>query len=274
MSVIEIDQDKCIQDGLCVADCPIAVLEIGPDDYPQPIAGGAADFCIDCGHCVAVCPTGALSQRSMDVQQCPEIDKSLKLTAKQAEQFLRSRRSIRQYKTDPVPKETLAKLIQIARYAPSGHNQQPVQWLVITDPNEVKHLAGLVVDWIRWMIENQPEIANTLHMDRVVAAWEAGQERVLRGAPHLIAAHAPKDERTAPSSCMLALSYLELAAPSLGLGTCLAGYFMAAAGMHAPLQEALKLPDGHIVFGAAMVGYPDVEYQRLPERKEPAITWR
>jgi hypothetical protein len=46
-----------------------------------------------------------------------------------------------------------------------------------------------------------------MHMDRVVAAWEAGKDRIFWGAPHVVVAHAPKDERTAPAACTIALTY-------------------------------------------------------------------
>jgi nitroreductase len=76
------------------------------------------------------------------------------------------------------------------------------------------------------------------------------------------------------TDCTIALTYLELAAPSFGLGACWAGYFMAAARHWRPLQEALPLSEGHIVYGAMMVGYPRYRYYRLPLRNEAQVTWR
>jgi nitroreductase len=90
----------------------------------------------------------------------------------------------------------------------------------------------------------------------------------------MIVVHAQMEERTAPAACTLALAYLELAAPSFGLGACWAGHFNAAANSWPPMQEALGLPHKDISFGAMMVGYPKFKYQRLPLRKEAAITWR
>ena len=72
----------------------------------------------------------------------------------------------------------------------------------------------------------------------------------------------------------IALTYLELAATSMGLGCCWAGYFNAAAASFPPLIEALALPEGHQSYGAMMIGFPQYQYQRLPARNEPAITWR
>jgi ferredoxin len=124
MSVL-VDQEKCNRDGICVAECPTHVLEIIEDgDFPTP----TVDFsgtCLKCGPCVAACPTGAVSLDWLAPDECPSIRGDLELSPEQAEQFLRSRRSVRIFKDDPIPREKLEKLIQIACYAPSAKNYQP-----------------------------------------------------------------------------------------------------------------------------------------------------
>ncbi len=273
MDLIVVDESKCKQDGISQLVRPMALIRVPKGGFPKTIPG-ADKGCIDCGHCVAVCPHEALSQRAMTPADCMDLPEGWTLGAEDAERFLRMRRSIRQYKKETVDREKLQKLIEMARYAPTGHNTQSVRWLVITDPAEVKRLAGLVIDWMVWMIEKMPDMAKLLHMDMIVKAWEVGVDTVLRDAPHLVVAHAPRADKSAPDSCTIALSYLELAAVSLGLGTCWAGFFSFAAKMHKPLQEAIALPDGHVAMGAMMVGFPKVSYSRLPVRKPPRITWR
>jgi nitroreductase len=198
----------------------------------------------------------------------------LGLSEEQSEQFLRSRRSIRVYREKPVAREEISRLVEIARYAPSGHNSQGVEWLVLGDRNELRRLSGIVIDWMRWMLAHMPEAALSLHIDRTLARWEAGFDVILRGAPVVIVAHAAKDNRMAPSTCTIALTYLELAASGMGLGCCWAGYFNAAAGTFPPMMAALALPTGYQSFGAMMVGHPQFSYHRLPTRKAPEITWR
>jgi len=146
--------------------------------------------------------------------------------------------------------------------------------MVLGGREELHRLAGIVCDWMRFMLEKMPEFARSMHMDRVIERWKAGEDHILRNAPVLVAAYGPKDDRRAQMSCTIALTHLELIASVLGLGGCWAGYFGAAASMYPDLKEALGLPDGNVVHGAMMLGYPQYRFQRLVERNEPAVTWR
>ena len=186
---------------------------------------------------------------------------------------MRSRRSIRLYREKPVPAEEINRLIDIARYAPTGHNSQPVHWMVYAGPEAIKRLGGLVIGWMREKIKQKEEIAQDFHMEQVVERWELGQDTILRQAPVLIVTHGA-ESLTTQNSSLIALAYLELAAPPLGLGCCWAGFFNHAANDFKPLQDELALPAGHATYGSMMLGYPQYSYHRLPLRKKPNISWR
>ena len=273
MDLFQIDPKTCNQDGVCAAVCPLGIIAFRKGEYPKPVPE-AEELCIRCGHCVAVCPSGSLSHREMPVEECPPIQKDLLLSVQRCEHFVRNRRSIRVYKNKPVSRDDLTRLIEIARYAPSGHNAQCAEWLVLGNRDELRHLAGIVADWMRWITSNMRDFASSMHMDRTLKRWGDGEDVFLRGAPVVIVAHAEKDNYMAPTTCTIALTYLELAATSFGLGCCWAGYFNAAATSFPPMMEALSLPGEHQSFGAMMVGYPKFEYHRLPLRKPPGVTWR
>ena len=164
--------------------------------------------------------------------------------------------------------------MEIATCAPSAKNEQPWHWIVIQDPSEVKRLAHLVVDWMRVVIKEKPDLARQRAYHRVVAAWKKGKDAICRAAPHLIVVHADKNWVLGPEDCASALTYLEIFAPTLGVGTCWAGYLYGAAKVYVPLFEALGVPSGHRVFGAMMVGYPKFQYHRLPLRNPPRVTWK
>lgn len=273
MSLFTIDQDKCKRDRVCASECPVKLIEFtDKDSFPSPITD-ADERCLICGHCVAVCPHGAISLKTVASDSCPPINKDLIPSAEQMEMFLKSRRSIRSFRSKPVDHAILEKLIDISRYAPSGHNSEPVHWMVVEDKDTVHRLAGLVADWMRIIIANVPALAAELHFADMVTDWDQGIDRILRGAPHVILAYAPTEARMGQGSCQIALTYLEMAAYSMGLGACWAGFLTSAASFPSLLQE-LALPEGNQVFGAMMIGYPKYSYHRIPPRKPARIIWR
>ena len=125
MSLITIDQEKCNQDGICVAECPACIIRMdSKEDYPSPMPD-FKDVCLKCGHCVTVCLTGALSLDWLGPEDCRPIKQEVGVTPEQSEQFLCGRRSIRAFKEKTVPRPILEKLLEIACSAPSAKNQQP-----------------------------------------------------------------------------------------------------------------------------------------------------
>jgi nitroreductase/NAD-dependent dihydropyrimidine dehydrogenase PreA subunit len=272
--LFHVDPEKCKRDGICVEACGFKLIERrGPDSVPTLIAGSEA-LCVNCGHCVAVCPTGALSHPAMGPEDCSKIREELQINLDQVEQLLRSRRSIRSYREEPVERDKLNKLIQVAGYAPSARNARPVHFLVIEDKAEVRRLSGLVVDWLRGTIKEAPALAKKSYFGRVVALWDGRRDPICHHAPHLIIAHAEENARLAQIDCILALAYAGLMAVPLGLGTTWAGFVMAAMTSYPPLMETVTLPKGHKCFGVMMVGYPKLKFMRMPLRNPVAVAWR
>ena len=274
MSFITIDQEKCDLDGICVKECPMNIIEMTGEKSPPTPTKEAEEKCILCGHCVAVCPYGALTHSRLPIEDFPPINKELTFSVEQAEQFLRSRRSVRIYKEKAVEPDRIERLIEIARHAPTGSNSQLVDWLVIDTRPEVVKVTGMVMDMMRQMIERNHPLAMKYGLAGFVSAWEQGADPITRGAPVLVLAHAPKEYGQAQVDCTAALTFLDLAAPALGLGTCWAGFVLVALSQYQPLVDALGLPEGHGVFGAMMVGYPRFRYHKLVPRNKPEITWK
>ncbi len=271
MGLLEIDRNKCKKDAICAEECPMGIIKMADEDGYPFLMAGAEEACIRCGHCVAVCPHGAMRHTSIPMERCLPIQKDLAINKEQAVQFLRSRRSVRRYLDKPVAQETLQELMEIARYAPSAGNRQLVNWLVITDKIKIHRLAELTVGWMRFILEKGAETAP--YFPPIVKAWDMGIDRVLRDAPVLVVAHAPKEALNGMVDLTLALSYLELAAPTLGLGTCWAGLLQGAIPSRPEIKEVLGLPENHPHHYPMMLGYAKPRYYRLPERKPPKIAW-
>lgn len=261
--LIIIDKDKCKKDCICELECPFDLIYYGEDGYPR-IRRAAKKQCIACGHCVTVCPSQAFDLKMLRLESCTPIDKSLIPAPEQVAQFIKSRRSIRTFKKKPVDRETLEWMLDIARYAPSAHNVQPVQWIMINNTDKIQELAGIIIDWMG---------EHKLYPG-VVRAWkDSGEDKVLRHAPHMAIAYAPEQGENPAEDCSIATTYLELAGHAKGVGGCWAGFLMNAVAHTDNIEKALDIPEGHRVYGAIMLGYPKFKYHLIPERKEAQVRW-
>jgi nitroreductase/NAD-dependent dihydropyrimidine dehydrogenase PreA subunit len=276
MSLLTIDVKKCKKDGICVIECPRNIIQLGDEDgYPQSIPGGEK-MCILCGHCVAVCPNNALNNIKIPIEVCPPIEKSLSINENQSNQFLRSRRAIRNYEDKPVENDKIQKLIDISRYAPNAGNTQMVEWVVVNDKDKVHKIAEETADWIREILNDDPAKVNLTagFLKFFLAAWDSGQDSILRNAPALIVAMAPKKSGSGIMDPVIALAYLELAAPVQGLGTCWAGLMNSAMVNSSKIRSSVGIPEDYPYFYPMMLGYPRFKFYRLPERNQSKIIWR
>jgi len=273
MASIVIDTEKCKQDGFCADECPAGIIRFEKDSFPAPV-DGFDEYCIRCGHCLAVCPHGALSLHGVSPDACDAVNADLFPAPEALAHFMRARRSARKFKSKPVPRELIEQCLDTVRWAPSGHNSQPVHWIVIHDTGEVRRMAGLVADWMRMLVSSNMPIVKTLHLDVVVSDWDRGADKIVRGAPHVVVAHGLREDMTAPTACTIALAHFELAAKAHGLGPTWGGFFHAAASTYPPLQQALGLPAGHQPMGAMLLGWPKYSYKRIPAREPARVVWK
>jgi nitroreductase/NAD-dependent dihydropyrimidine dehydrogenase PreA subunit len=272
MGLLIIDQAKCVHDGLCVKDCPAAVIQMSAEGIPYIIQAREA-ICFDCGHCLAVCPTGALNHARIPAEASPAIQNNLTISEEQALQFIRSRRSMRHFLDKPVDREKIIKAVNAARYAPTAGNSQMVEWFVIDDKAKMKKISEMTVNWLRQITKDPQVVAASPYLPSVVMAWDAGVDSVLRGAPALVIAAVNKQAVFGKVDLMIALSYFDLYAPTIGLGTCWAGLLEGAMVNSPELTAFIGLPETHTSHYPLMLGYPETKYYRVPERKQPKIVF-
>jgi nitroreductase len=210
----------------------------------------------------------------MDVKDAMFLDYAKLPNAEQTALLLKSRRSIRNYKDESVTKEAIEKLLDIARYAPTGINRQPVSWITIMGKDKVHALGALIVEWIEELLAVKNQMAISFRFDRLVGAWKKGEDLICRDAPCIVIAQGVKDDPMVPQSCTIAATYLELAAYGLGLGACWAGYVNMAINMSEKVRKFTGL-SSHATAGAVMmIGYPKYRYRRIPMRNPAKITWK
>ncbi|MEM1683825.1 MAG: nitroreductase family protein [Ignisphaera sp.] len=149
--------------------------------------------------------------------------------------FLLTRRSIRKFKPDPIDMETVKRILDIARYAPSAGNRQPWIFIVVTD-KEIKTKLAAIHPWAYPL--NEAPIGIVIACDKNVS---------------------PDSYQV---DCANATMYVMLAAHALGLGTV----WLQTLKNIGDIQKILNLPSNYIPISMIALGYP-AESPQLRSRK-------
>jgi F420 biosynthesis protein FbiB-like protein len=176
--------------------------------------------------------------------------------------FLRSRRSVRRFRPDPVPDSALERILDTATHAPSAHNRQPWRFRVITSARTKSCLADAMGS------DFQHDLAaDGVSQEKIDAQVKRSRERIL-SAPvvillcmdlsHMDAYPDPRRagaERTmAIQSVAAAGSHLLLAAHAEGLG---AVWVCSPLFTPQTIQRVLNLPVAWEPQAMFFVGYSD-----------------
>jgi nitroreductase len=177
--------------------------------------------------------------------------------------ILYSRRSIRLYKDESVPKETIDDLLKDAIQAATGSNMQPWEFVVITDKNFIREISDSCKRKILAQIEADPNSP----WKRYEAAARNVDVNMFYNAPCLIYIVAPRSASLAIFDCSMAACNLMLSARARGLGTCWIGL---AASPELEIRLKMDIPEDYRIVAPIIVGIPDQE-PKAPARKPPVV---
>lgn len=256
MNSIEVDKTKCIHCGLCISDCVSMCLEFDNENFPKMTH---EERCLACQHCLAICPAGAIkfNGKSGKTIESKPADKILNL--------IKTRRSIRQFKEDEISEETWDKLKTMLPYIPTGCNNHRLHFSIVKKREVMQVLKDKVNNRMIKALNNKVLAPVVKHFECYKEAFERGDDIVFRSAPHMVVVSSPINAPCAPQDPIIALSYLELYANSLGLGTCWCGYGAICVKLFPELCEILEIPEGYTPIYTMLIGHPAVEYKRTPE---------
>jgi nitroreductase len=160
-------------------------------------------------------------------------------------QTILTRRSIRQFKADMLPRETIDAIIEAGLYAPSGMNTQNTVIIAITDKDTRDRLS------------------------RDNAAVMGSDRDPFYGAPVVLVVLAEKGRRTYVHDGSLVMANLMLAAHALGVGSC--WIHRAAETFDMPHWKAwlasLGLKGDYEGIGNCILGYAEGEEPPAPARR-------
>ncbi len=180
---------------------------------------------------------------------------------------IQSRRSIRNFKSDPVPDHLIKELLEAARLAPSGSNLQATRFVVIKSQGErmklkectplpfVAHAPVVIACCI-----DKGAIANTMARYKELMEAQAFVGTPLADDATLIEAYAKRrssiDQATIKAyltlNAAIAIEHIALRAVDLGLGSCWIMMFDSA-----KTKSVLELDDRYDVVALLPIGYPD-----------------
>jgi nitroreductase len=143
---------------------------------------------------------------------------------------IRKRRSVRVYKKDPIPEESLLRVLEAARLAPSGKNLQPWKFILVQDSELKKKLAK--ASNAQDFIADAPLIL------------------VACGFPEECYRSMGRYMKSWPVDVTIALEHLILQAQEEGLGTCWIGSFKEE-----EVKSLLAVPEHVKVLALTPLGY-------------------
>jgi len=176
-----------------------------------------------------------------------------------------TRRSVRDFTTDPVDEKTLTELIDAAIQAPSAVNQQPCSFCVVRDKTV---LAKISCEAKAHMLKRSPVGLMSHHFQEILTDPDFD---IFYRAPALIIISTVSAIPWSIEDCALAAENLMLAACGIGLGTCWIGFAQAWLGTPEG-KAAVKLPASYVPVAPIIVGHPRSAPPLVP-RKDPEIRW-
>ena len=190
---------------------------------------------------------------------------------------VKNRRSIRRFKEDIVSDDLLEKIVDAARWAPSGDNQQPWLFIIVKDITLKERMQSFLCDRaLKYIQSDDGKKELEKEGQDVQRRWvEAVKSRRyqghLRKAPILIATFGDVKSPYYVHDCCAATENLILAAEALGLGSCWTDHGIGDELLELQMRDLLKVPNNYRLVSLVAIGIPD-ETPKPKPRKDIAET--
>jgi nitroreductase len=184
--------------------------------------------------------------------------------------LLKKRSSVRRYQDKPIPDEVLQDILEAGRLSPSGGNEQPWKFGVITDEHLIAQIAQIAhqQEWIALsplliVLCTIPVLDDRGGRDIQMHRFPNHARAIEDMDPNLYWALNQEEHQT-----KIAGTHMALAAQEHGVGSCWVSRFEVN-----QLSTLLKLPPGIIPSEILVFGYPSRQQMPVPKKTLEAITF-
>ena len=260
-------------------ECPPRIIR--KDKESQEIRIGEEN-CLECSHCGMICPVGAVLA---DGKSLPLIPEKEDLTEyEKADRLIRTKRSIRRYRSAPVLQEDLDEIVITGSLTATASNTQQCDAVVLSG-GEVAAATSLMARELMRLTKllTNPLLrpflgflgASRFRNPQTVRRYTRALEKTLEGRSDPLFFHAPaviiltykkEGKRFGRTDCALAGAHMMLSAHARGLGSCMIGFAEFALRSRSVRRE-LGIPADRRVGLVFTLGYTGQKYYRYPVRK-------
>jgi len=286
-----INQSTCVKCKICIEVCPVKAIGVDKDSNVNFIKE-RENICLSCGQCMSICPTEAITLKNYSYGENFSPMPDATISYKQFMNFIKTRRSIRNFEDKEVKKDILIKIIDSLKYAPYGAKPNGVEITVINSRNKIISILPLIEEFLNniasWVenpitsniikLKEGSETFSTLkkHLYPMIKLDNYNlkqDDRITRGAPTLIILHSKKETSEHTHNGIIYATYLMFAIHSLGLGSTINGIISPAINKEKKIKEAFNIPKEHEAIISIMLGYPKYKYKKVINRQNKKIHW-
>ncbi|WP_321368446.1 nitroreductase family protein [uncultured Draconibacterium sp.] len=281
-----IDQSLCKKCGICAEVCPNKIIgQNGSIHFKNE----REHLCLQCGQCMAVCPTKSIQIKGLSYNDFLEL-RNGKSNYESFMEVLAGRRSVRNFKNQPVRNELVDEIVNSVSYAPFGAAPEKMEISVINSREKIESVLPLISDFflgLEKMVENPissiflrliagKENFHTVknHIYPIAKGGNYNLENgdgITRGAPCLITIHASKNAEAHTNNGVIYATYMMLAAHAVGLGATMIECIIPAINRNNKLKQFFQIPEKNEAIMSIIVGHPKYRFKRTIKRKKHKV---
>ncbi len=290
---VSVNTETCQVCGLCGQVCPNRIMH-KEDGNRMSFRQDRLPLCIQCGQCMAVCPTQSIVVEGLsyarDFFALPEG----RVAEMPFLEMITTRRAIRTFKDQPVPRDLLENVVQAVTFAPPGFTPLKTELVAVQDTAVIRKALPEMIGVYDGLLKAMRHPVARLFVRRKVGAdtfrtleqhvvplmesrlpelKQGVEDTITRYAPAMILFHAHHEAENYEADLYIALTYGFLAAHALGLGATAIDLIPPTIQNSPVLRELFSIPKDNVVVASMILGYPRVRYQRGIKRELRSVTW-